>query len=224
LNRILAYCGFLENETLALPQIGVNESSVQVLAEDRLRLLWSEVAWPFDQTRLQQSAVEFHQVVHHIFHHAAVVPFRLLSIFEDVNSLQRFTREHAAAFIHDLERLRDFVQMEAVIYVIGERAPADASSGRGYLEQKARLQRLATEHAAAVEDAVKAMGPEVRVREVKNGRRIFALVQRGEENHFRATVEGIAVPQSVSRRISGPWPASEFLSDKVKSPETAGRK
>jgi response regulator RpfG family c-di-GMP phosphodiesterase len=224
LNRVLAYCGFLQNETLALPRTGVNQSPVQVLAEDQLRLLWSEVEWPFEQTRLQQSAVDFHEVIHQIFRHVAVVPFRLLSIFDDPRSLQSFTREHAAAFIEDLERLRDFVQMEAVIYVIRERAPEDASSGRAYLEQKARLQRLTTEHASAVEDAIKAVSPEVRVRDVKTGRRIFALVQRGEENRFRAAVESIAVPNSVSRRTSGPWPVSEFLSQSVKSPEIAGRK
>ena len=224
MNRVLAYCGFLDNETLALPQTGVNQSPVQVLAEDRLRLLWSEVEWPFEQTRLQQSAVDFHQVIHQVFRHVAVVPFRLLSIFDDPASLQSFTSEHAAAFIEDLERLRDFVQMEAVISVIGERAPEDASLGRAYLEQKARLQRLTTEHASAVEDAIKAVSPELRVRDVKTGRRIFALVQRGEENRFRAAVESIAVPDSVSRRTSGPWPVSEFLSQSVKSPGTAGRK
>jgi hypothetical protein len=221
---VLAYCGFLADEALSLPATGVNQSAVNILRQDRLRLLWSAVDWPFEQTRLQQSALEFHQVIHHVFQQAAVVPFRLLSIFDDVRAFESFAAEHATGFMADLERLREFVQMESVVYVIAGRAPADLSSGRAYLEQKAGLERLMSEHAAAVQKAIKPIIHEVRVRDVKNGKRIFALLPRGEEDRFRDAIERVALQEPVSRRVSGPWPAAEFLSDTVKSPQVAGRR
>lgn len=223
MTRILAYCGFIEATNIVGPRSGVSNSPVQMLASDRLRLLWSEVEWPFDPKQLQKHALEFHGVVHEVFRQTAVVPFRLLSIFDDLNSLHAFAGEHSAAFVADLERLRDYVQMEAVVYVIGERAPADASSGRAYLERKAGAQRLAGEHATALEAALQPLSHEMRVRQVKNGYRIFALMRRGEEERFRRTTESVRLPDAVSRRVSGPWPASEFLSETVKAPQV-GRK
>jgi hypothetical protein len=185
-------------------------------------LLWSEVPWPFEGG-LQQKAVEFHQVVQHVFQQAAVVPFRLLSIFDNVPALEKFAAENVIAFTKDLERLRDYVQMEAVVYVIQPRAAQEEKSGRAYLERKVEVLRLSAEHAARVKAAVENVGQEVQVREVKSGTRIFALVRRGDEARFREVVEALPLPQAVSRRVSGPWAAAEFLSPAVKMPQNAGQ-
>ena len=82
-SRILVYCGFRHAPGLDLPTLGVSGAPVQVAALDQLNLLWSEVEWPFDPERMQKSAVEFHEVVHQVFKQTAVIPFRLLSVFED---------------------------------------------------------------------------------------------------------------------------------------------
>jgi hypothetical protein len=222
--RVLAYCGFLPQADITTPESGVANASVNLLAQDRLRLLWSEVEWPFEQGRLQQSAVEFHQVIQHLFQQSAVVPFRLLSVFDDLAALEKFAAEHASGFVADLERLRDAVQMESVVYVIAPRVTPNSDSGRAYLQQKADVLRLSSGHAAMVRDAVQQVSREVRVREVKSGSRIFALVQRGNEGRFRDMVESVPLPAGVSRRVSGPWPAAEFLSPAVKMPEIAGQR
>jgi gas vesicle protein GvpL/GvpF len=222
-SRVLAYCGFLDQEKLSVPPTGVNGGKVNVLKQERLGLLWSEVAWPFAQNELQKNALEFHGVIQHVFRQTAVVPFRLLSVFDDVAAVQEFAVEHGASFIADLERLAEYVQMESVVYVIAPRA-ADTSSGRAYLQQKAEIARLSAEHAERVKDAISAVGEQVHVREGKNGTRIFALVRRGDEERFLRTVEGVPVPEPVSRRVSGPWPASEFLSQVVKTPQIAGQR
>ena len=221
MSRIIVYCGFLHDEKLKLPGRGVGGSAVNVLAQERLRLLWSEVAWPFEPAGLQQKAVEFHQVIQHVFQRAAVVPFRLLSIFEDVAALEKFAAANVAAFTADLERLRNYVQMESVVYVIQQRAPEQEKSGKGYLERKAEVFRLSVDHAASIKAAVQPMSDDIQVREVKSGTRIFALVRRGEEARFREVVEAVPLPESVSRRVSGPWPAAEFLSSAVKKPHRA---
>lgn len=223
MSRILAYCGYLRDEKITTPTTGVGGSQVNLLAQGRLHLLWSEVPWPFDQGRLQQNALEFHVVVQHVFAQTAVVPFRLLSVFEDLAALQKFVAENAPGFIADLERLENYVQMESVVYVIAPRAEPGSVSGREYLQKRADIVRLRSEHAARVKEAVASLSHDVHVREVKNGARIFALVPRGKEAEFRESVQSVPVPEPVSRRVSGPWPAAEFLSDVVKAPHMVRR-
>jgi hypothetical protein len=57
------------------------------------------------------------------------------------------------------------------------------------------------------------------VRETKSGTRIFVLIKRGQEKDFHNAASAAPVPEHLSRRISGPWPAAEFLSDRVKAPQ-----
>jgi hypothetical protein len=204
---------------------------VQVVVSGSLRLLWSEVEWPFDPERMQQNAVEFHGVVHHIFKQTAVVPFRLLSVFEDEAAMAAFATENQEQFLEDLERLKHFVQMEFVVYPVPAQVRqgpgSDTSSGKAYLEQKAGLRRAIEGHVGAVREALDGLSQQVVVREAKSGHRIFVLVERGGEETFREKVKGIGVPEGLSRRISGPWPAAEFLSERVKAPQispTAGEK
>jgi hypothetical protein len=223
-SRILVYCGFRQSPQLSLPVIGVNATPVQVAAADDLGLLWSEVDWPFNPDRMQKSAVEFHEVVHQVFKQTAVIPFRLLSIFENQPEFAAFAAENRVRFMEDLDRLKDFVQMECVIYPAPSQTQVDRSSGKAYLEQKAVALRSSEGFAQAMQDALAHLSREVRIREVKNGTRIFVLVERGRENDFRQAATAIPIPSHLARRMSGPWPAAEFLSEQVKMPQIAGAK
>jgi hypothetical protein len=222
--HILAYCAFCHAPELALPAVGVNAAPVQVAASGELRVLWSEVEWPFDPERMQKSAVEFHGVVHQVFNQTAVIPFRLLSVFEDQPAFTAFISENQQRFLEDIERLKNSVQMECVVYPAPSRPDVDRSSGKAYLEQKAVAMRSSEGFAQAVRDAVAHLSKEVRVREAKSGTRIFVLVERGRENDFRQAVSAVAIPEHLSRRMSGPWPAAEFLSEQVKMPQIVGVK
>jgi hypothetical protein len=223
-SRILAYCGFHHGAPIALPAIGVNAQPVQLISIGGLGLLWSEVEWPFVPAQMQRNALEFHEVVRHVFNQTAVIPFRLLSVFDDQQALAAFAAENQARFLDDLERLKAFVQMECVVYPAPSQAQAGSSSGTAYLEKKAVAMRSSEGFAQAVRNAVAHLGHEVRVREGKNGTRIFVLVERGRESDFRQAVSVLPLPEHLSRRISGPWPASEFLSDQVKAPQILGQK
>ncbi|HEY2360235.1 MAG TPA: GvpL/GvpF family gas vesicle protein [Candidatus Angelobacter sp.] len=222
MSRILVYCGFHHAPGLALPTAGVNAAAVQVVAADGLSLLWSEVEWPFDPQRMQKSAVEFHEVVQQVFKQTAVIPFRLLSVFDDLSAFTAFAAENRERFLQDLDRLKDFVQMECVIYPAPSQAAVDRSSGKAYLEQKAVALRSSEGFAQAMQDALAHLSRQVRVREGKNGARIFVLVDRGRENDFRQAVTAVPIPTHLSRRMSGPWPAAEFLSEQVKMPQMDG--
>ena len=224
MSRVLAYCGFRHAAQIALPAIGVNAQPVQLMSSGGLGLLWSEVKWPFVPDEMQRSALEFHEVVRHVFKQTAVIPFRLLSVFEDQQALAAFVAESQERFLEDLERLKGFVQMECVVYPAPGQAQAGSSSGKAYLEKKAVAMRSSEGFAQAVRDAVAHISHEVRVREGKNGTRIFVLVERGREADFREAVSVLPLPQHLSRRISGPWPAAEFLNDQVKAPQILGQK
>lgn len=218
MTRILAYCAFLSRGSVRLPKSGVSGAPVQEITQRRLCLLWSEVQWPFAESSLQQSAVEFHQVISHMFSQGAVVPFRLLSVFENRQALLDFAAAHEAGFVADLERLHDLVQMECVLYPAPERTTA--GSGKAYLEQQAAALHRADDFLQQITAALEPVSRGMRMRESNKGRRIFILVERGNESRFHAIVQQVPMPERLSRRTSGPWPPAEFLSEAVKMPQT----
>jgi Gas vesicle synthesis protein GvpL/GvpF len=222
MTKVLAYCAFLHRAGLLLPAAGVNSAALHELISGDLRVLWSHVEWPFESSAVQRNAVEFHRVVSHMFSQGGVLPFRLLSVFDDRQALADFVEAHEPEFTADLKRLHNLVQMECVIYF----APQAAAgiSGKEYLERKAEVLRSANAYVASVKDALSRISREVRTRESKNGTRIFVLLERGCEQDFRAVVQQMPIPERLARRISGPWPPSEFLSDALKAPQAAAVK
>ncbi len=221
MSRALPYCAFLPSLKISLPQTGVGGAPIQMMAPPDLRLLYSEVEWPFRPEQMQKHAVEFHGVVNHVFKQVAVVPFRLLSVFDNHGALASFVVEHAAAFIADLQRLKDVVQMECVVYPAPVQKQANPTSGAAYLQEKAGMLRAISQQVQQVQAALGTLAHDIRIREAKNGTRIFVLVDRGKENEFRAIIERVPLPEKVSRRVSGPWPAAEFLSEQVRAPKAA---
>lgn len=222
--RALAYCAFESMPEISLPQNGVNTAPVQLMLQDGLGLLWSAVEWPFVPANMQGNAVEFHGVVQHIFKQAAVIPFRLLSVFDDESALKTFVEQNCGWFLADLKRLKNYVQMECVVYPVPARERTQSSSGKAYLEQKAGLLRAMERYESGVREALGELAREIRVRDAKSGRRMFVLVERGREEEFRAAIKRVAVPGELSQRMSGPWPAAEFLSEPVKAPQAVGVK
>jgi len=219
-SRVLAYCGWLHDPGISLPEIGVNRASVQVFTEGRLSLLWSKVDWPFDSASMQQSAIEFHRVVNYIFLQTAVVPFRLLTVFEDEQSLMAFGARHGKGFVADLERLKSFIQMECVVYFV--RARRVETSVEELRDLNIELWRKVRDHVQNAKDALSDISHDMRIHEIKSGNRVFVLVERGKEGAFQAAIERIIVPQPIARRIHGPKPAAEFLSESSRAPQVAG--
>lgn len=222
MTKALAYCAYLRRPEISLPEMGVNGAAVEEMVQEDLGLLHSQVQWPFDYPNLQRNAVEFHRVVSHMFAQRAVVPFRLLSVFDDRQALADFLAAHYANFAADLERLQNLVQMECVLYF----APRAGSkpTGKEYLQMKADLLQQAEGFVQSIGDALGDISKEIRSRESKNGGRIYVLLERGHEKRFHSVVQELPVPERFARRLSGPWPAAEFLSDSVKMPQIAGQR
>jgi hypothetical protein len=219
--KILAYCAYLCRPGISLPSMGVNGAALQEMIHGEIALLHSQVEWPFDDPALQRNAVEFHRVISHMFGQGAVVPFRLLSVFDDLEALTGFVAAHQAEFVADLERLHNLVQMECVLYFVPQ--AGIKPSGKEYLQRKADLLQLAEDFVDSLNKSLQGISKEIRSRESKNGDRIFVLVERGQEAAFRSIVQELALPEHFQRRVSGPWPPAEFLSDSVKMPQIAGQ-
>jgi hypothetical protein len=222
--KILAYCGFLQYPGLSLPVTGVDGAAVHTMKAAELRFLWSEVEWPFQPRSMQNNAVQFHQVITHMFNQGAVVPFRLLSMFDDQRALAALVTQHQSDFIADLERLRGFVQMECIVYLQGAKQVAESGPGDAHRHPRAAWMQSIEQYVESMKTALAKVGPEVRIRGIRSGARIFALVERGREQDFHACVESMAVPENFSRRTTGPRPASEFLSAPAISPRLAEAK
>lgn len=222
MTKALAYCAFLRRAEISLPTTGVSGAPVQEMTQGDMGLLWSEVEWPFDSAALQRNAVEFHRVISHVFSQVAVVPFRLLSVFDERQSLSDFTAAHQPAFVADLERLHNLVQMECVLYFAPQ--VGVTTSGKEYLERRLELLESTEQFLNNVNAALGVISKGISFKEVKRGGRIFVLVERGNEKEFQMIVQDIPVPERLARRMSGPWPPAEFLSDSVKMPQIVGKR
>lgn len=220
MSHVLPYCAFLADPRVELPQFGVDGREVKLLEHGELRVLWSEVNWPYDPQAMQRHAVEFHDVVRQVFLKLAVIPFRLLSVFENEALLSDFMSLNGGQFVSDLKRLAGVVQMECVIYFVAGRTQA-AESGTAYLRDKAGLLQRIRKSTEQVTDSLAGLAQDLRVREVRNGVRMFVLIERGQEKRFKAAVEAVSLPEALSRRTSGPWPAAEFLCEELRAPQAS---
>src|ERR1041384_2428665 len=115
-------------------------------------------------------------------------------------------------------RRKNGVQMECVVYPMPGRVQVNSDSGAAYLREKAAMLRMIGEHVAQIREHLGSLARDINLRDTKSGTRIFVLMERGREGEFRAAVEQVATPQQLSRRISGPWPAAEFLSEQLRAP------
>ncbi len=225
MSKVLAYCAYLKRTEIMLPPAGVNGVPLQLIARNDLRLVWSQVDWPFNAPQLQGFAVDFHNVVSQVFRQAAVAPFQLLTVFDSREAMVEFAHGNEESIVADLDRLKACVQMECVAYVVGARRdtlqdpPAAKDPAKAHFDPQALFRMK--EYTNQVVATVAGQSREVKVREVRGGNRIFALVDRGQEQLFLQTVHDLPLPSMVSRRFKGPEPAGEFLSLRLGTPRPA---
>lgn len=159
--------------------------------------------------RLQQSALEFHRVVHAIFARQAVVPFRFPSSVDECE-LREHLRAHSGKYLKFLREHANDVQMEVRITFAANDSSTPAASGTEHMRQ--RLARSTQLRAAA--DAIRQHSPETIEwldRETASGVHLFALVPRGSVFPFRDRLARFDSAREIQIRVSGPWPATEFL-------------
>ena len=202
---LLSYCILLDHVCLDLPLHGVLKAKLSSLSESGLIALCSEMEInSISPANFQQAALEFHNVIHAVFAQIAIVPFRFptwLSAPEMKNHL----REKTSYYQDFLTHHADQVQMELRLLSSESKREDPAKTGADYLRARASELRSLREQ---VEDIKRMLAPSIvqwRQREVHDGLRLFALIERQLIHGFREKLNGIGL------RASGPWPATEFL-------------
>lgn len=182
-------------------------AALLAMAGGGLTLIYSELADAPDLP-MPESALAFHRVQQEILRERDLVPFRFPTLLEGAElapHLASFAEQYSTA----LDRAAGCVQMEIEIETPPEQAQT-AASGTAYLRTKA-MRNYALR---SMGEAVRAiMSPPVigwRTRATANGQRFFALTRRTELAQFQEKLAQ-CVMQGASLRVTGPWPATEFM-------------
>jgi hypothetical protein len=206
--ELVPYCIFLDE--VEVPSTGLLGSPVLRLTENELSVTYSEIAEPeqFSGDRLQGAALDFHNTVHAIFAHRAVIPFRFPTLLSE-RELREHLRSQAVPYRNFLREHANEVQMEIRLWPFNSARPKPATTGTEYME------RLVAHEARRLplRDSLSGLPG---VREVKrlssrDLTRLFALVDRQQVEEFRTKAKERFSAGSIRMRVSGPWPATEFL-------------
>lgn len=206
---LLPYCIVLGKIQQKIPATGVKGKAVHVLGTGELTAPYSELEQTeFTAVDLRRAALEFHEVVQTIFELQAVIPFRFPTWLSGGGLGEQLQQqaEHYATFLRD--HCHE-VQME--IRVLAEtEVPARTGSGTEYLRIRSTNAQKVRVSADTLKAQVALFVSDWRERPTSDGLRLFALVDRKRIADFRERL-GRAESQNLAWRVTGPWPATEFL-------------
>ena len=206
---LVPYCIFLTDE-VEVPPTGIQGSLVSLLTEDDLSVTYSEISEPqqLSGDHLQGAALDFHNTVHAIFAHRAVIPFRFPTLLNE-RELRQHLRSQAVPYRNFLREHANEVQMEVRLWPFNSARPKPATSGTEYME------RLVADEARMLTwGAIPSGLPGARDWRTRRSRdliRLFALVDRKYLEEFRTKIKERFPAGNIRMRVSGPWPATEFL-------------
>lgn len=208
---ILLYC--IASRTTQpgdLPK-GTAGISVDCIQTDELVAFISSAPDPavWLKSPLHTAAIEFHRVCDQIFKSGAIIPFRFPTIFESEEKLQEHVSQRSEQYTSLLIQFRNVVQME--LHMSGENLHVPSQSGTEYLKQRQNSLYAIEQFSNEVRGKVSAAIKDWRERRSKEGIRGFALVERDRIEVFQNALRTIPVPNGFTVRVSGPWPAIEFM-------------
>jgi hypothetical protein len=200
---LLLYCVLLNNGAEVLPGTGICGFEIKRMAQGELLAIYSEMerSW-VEPKNFSDAALEFHNVVHAVFGHTAVIPFRFPTWLSS-DELSKHLDQQSNRYGVFLKRHANHAQME--LRIIAPASITSVSSGVGHLRARAAQLREVEQRAAELKDLVRQEVLEWRERDLPNGKRLYALVERAVVASFCQKLTGKDV------RCSGPWPATEFL-------------
>ncbi|HEX3738778.1 MAG TPA: GvpL/GvpF family gas vesicle protein [Terriglobales bacterium] len=158
---------------------------------------------------LQASALDFHRVLSEVFKSTAVIPFRFPTIFGDEEQLIQRLQERASEYAALLGKFGDLVQME--IRVMNPDIKKPSETGTQYLKLRQTATAMAGKFTAELRAALSELSHDWRERPSKDGTRAFVLIARTQVADFQKMMRNATVPDELSVRVSGPWPATEFM-------------
>lgn len=194
----------------ALPALtGVRQSSVQSISAHGLRLLYSELGFN-EPLPMPDSALQFHRVLNTLLQELDFIPFRFQTCISE-QALSVHLEQNAEAYRCALDAISGCVQMEVLISRAVQTAAASAPSGREYLQRKAQREHDARIAAEVARENLNPYVQEWQAQATSDGCRLYALVRRSELHQFQQHSQKLS-PPGTQLRVTGPWPASAFIS------------
>ena len=218
---VLAYC-ILDSEKITTPPAaGVRGAAIETFSCDGLKCVISNHA-SLGQVS-HQDALAFHQVIENIFKQVALVPFRFPTLLNSGTELEEHLKAHATQYKEDLQRFKHLVQMELhIAEKKTEPAAGTSSSGTGYLQARSQRAQVIASVAEAARQALVALVEDWRelapLSASNPSLRCYALVARSSVHPFREKLLSRSLPPGITMAISGPWPATAFMSSQVADP------
>jgi hypothetical protein len=207
---LLPYCVLLGDLQTRFPATGLSGSAVRLLAHDELIAAYSHLEQTeFSVADLRQAALEFHDVVHAMFTDRAVIPFRFPT-WLTAEKLGEHLEQQAEAYSKFLRDHADDVQMEIRVAAQSELSTT-RGSGTEYLRSRSTKAQKIRASADTLKARVAEFATDWRERPTPDGLRLFALVNRRGVADFRERLGSGAQMQNFTCRVSGPWPATEFV-------------
>jgi hypothetical protein len=209
---LLIYCVTERSAANSLVHAGVGDMLVETVEHNGLRCFVSE-SKSVDGKDVRDEALVFHRVLQDIFQKAAIIPFRFPTILSDRSEVIAHLTEHSKEYTSALSRLRDLVQMELRIQLKESNTePSVKPSGTEYLRH-IQARRAKLEMAAREFRQLLGRIKEWRQRDSTHGIRCFALIDRTAVIDFQREIGNIPIRSELTVRLSGPWPATQFLTE-----------
>jgi hypothetical protein len=193
---------------------GVGGKAIRVIADFGLQCVVSEFGDGKEagEQSLRKAALEFHRVLQTGLRRSAIIPFSFPTVLDDEAGVAGHLGERSQEYSRALSRLRGLIQME-ITFTLSETGVNLGGTGTEYLRsRKASFARLA-EAAASVRSSTGELVREWRERDLRTGLRGFLLVRNSDLAELKNRMQGAPLPSGVDLRVSGPWPASEFLKE-----------
>jgi len=170
-----------------------------------------------DDVSTRETALQFHRVVSRLFEKNDLIPFRFPTFLADRAEIGSEIERRATEYHDGLAKVRGRVQMEIRIqFRDNEQEPGtsgDVTSGTEYLRARYQRHVLMTAAGDTLRSATAPWIEQWRTREFSGNLRCFALIARGHVQDFQRALAGAAIASDLVARVSGPWPATEFLKE-----------
>jgi uncharacterized protein (DUF934 family) len=214
---VLAYCITETQPEITAPHTGVRGTALEIIRIQDLQCFASQFD-PQDlvgKVLIQEAALDFNRVLQELLQRIAIIPFRFPTFLTDETALSQFLMEHREEYRGTLHRLRNCVQMEIRLKLQTSPQPQATSpkSGAEYLRGRQAQHQYIDSIVARFREAAEPLVKEWRHHETAAGIRCFALVDRSDVQAFLRQMKGVSVPSESEPRVTGPWPASEFLKE-----------
>jgi Gas vesicle synthesis protein GvpL/GvpF len=203
-------------EAVADLPFGVAGAIVQRMEVSRLTCFYSENS-TLTASNTRETALEFHRVVNSLCEKTEIIPFRFPTLLNERAEIASEIEKHAAEYYEGLANIRGRVQIEIRIHfrddVESDSTRAAANSGADYLRYRYDHHLQLQSATVAVRSAAGELIERWREREYSDHLRCFALIARGSFAAVQAALSKAEISSNLLARVSGPWPATEFLKE-----------